>query len=216
MATSFAKLFSAALRGVEALEVEIEVNCAPGDEMKGVMIVGLPDAAVRESRDRVWTAIWNSGFMTPMGRLTVNLAPADLKKEGAGFDLPIALGLIAAREDAPRTMFNEYLIAGELALEGVVRPVRGALPLALEARRCGRRAIIVPKENAIEASVVDGVAVYGVTSLAEAYRHIDGTAPLTAEEFGVCGSHVDIQRSAQTATPNHPIHKCLLNKELKI
>jgi magnesium chelatase family protein len=181
MPSTFAKLFSAALRGVEAVEVEIEVNAAPGEETKGVMIVGLPDAAVRESRDRVWTAIWNSGFITPRGRLTVNLAPADLKKEGTGFDLPIALGLIAAREDAPRGMFDEYVITGELALEGVVRPVRGVLPLTLEARNRGRRAVIVPKENAVEASVVDGITVYGVGNLAEAYRHIDGTFMLAPE-----------------------------------
>ncbi len=181
MPSTFAKLFSAALQGVDALEVEIEVNAAPGDDMKPMMIVGLPDAAVRESRDRVWTAIWNSGFKPPLGRCTINLAPADLKKAGAGFDLPIALGLIAAREDAPAGLFDDYAIAGELALNGVVRPVRGVLPLVLEARRRGRRAVLVPKENALEASVVAGITVYGVGTLAEAYRHVDGTFPLPSE-----------------------------------
>ncbi|MFN0130087.1 MAG: YifB family Mg chelatase-like AAA ATPase [Verrucomicrobiales bacterium] len=181
MPSTFAKLYSAALKGVEALEVEIEANASPSEEMKGILIVGLPDAAVRESRDRVLTAIWNSGFQPPRGRLTVNLAPADVRKEGAGFDLPIALGLIAARLDAPDGMFDEYLITGELALDGGVRAVRGVLPLAIEARARGRRAVIVPRENAVEASVVDGVVVYGVTSLAEAYRHIDGTFPLPPE-----------------------------------
>lgn len=181
MPSSFAKLFSAALQGVEALEVEIEVNASPGEEMKGMMIVGLPDLAVRESRDRVMTAIWNSGFKPPLGRLTVNLAPADIKKEGAGFDLPIALGLIAAREDAPPGLFDGCLISGELALDGSVRAVRGVLPLAIEARARGRRSVIVPRENAVEASVVEGVTVYGVSNLAEAYRHLDGTAPLAAE-----------------------------------
>jgi len=181
MPSSFAKVFSAALKGVEALEVEIEANASPGEEMKGIMIVGLPDAAVRESRDRVLTAIWNSGFQPPKGRLTVNLAPADVKKEGAGFDLPIALGLVAAREEAARGLFDGYLITGELALDGSVRAVRGVLPLAIEARARGRRAVLVPQENAVEASVVEGVVVYGVTSLAEAYRHLDGTFPLVPE-----------------------------------
>lgn len=181
MPSAFAKLYSTALQGVEALEVEIEVNAAPGEDMRPLMIVGLPDAAVRESRDRVWTAIFNSGFKPPLGRCTVNLAPADLKKEGAGFDLPIALGLIAAREEAPAGMFDDYAMAGELALNGAVRPVRGVLPLALEARRRGRRAVLVPQENAAEASVVRGITVYGVSNLAEAYRHLDGSFPLRAE-----------------------------------
>ena len=181
MPSTFAKVFSAALKGVEALEVEIEANSSPGEEMKGIMIVGLPDAAVRESRDRVLTAIWNSGYRPPMGRLTVNLAPADVKKEGAGFDLPIALGLIAVQDDAPPGIFEDYLITGELALDGAVRAVRGVLPLALEARARGRRAVLVPRENAVEASVVDGIVVYGVASLAEAYRHLTGTFPLVPE-----------------------------------
>lgn len=181
MPSTFAKLYSAALKGVEALEVEIEANASPGEEMKGIMIVGLPDAAVRESRDRVLTAIFNSGFQPPKGRLTVNLAPADVKKEGAGFDLPIALGLIAARLDAPPGLFDDYLITGELALDGSVRAVRGVLPLAIEARARGRRAVLVPTENAVEASVVDGVIVHGVASLAEAWQHLDGTFPLVPE-----------------------------------
>lgn len=181
MPSAFAKLYSSALQGVEALEVEIEVNVAPGEDMRPLTIVGLPDAAVRESRDRVWTALYNSGFKPPAGRCTVNLAPADLRKEGAGFDLPIALGLIAAREGAPPGLFDDYAMAGELALNGSVRPVRGVLPLALEARRRGRRAVLVPKENAVEASVVSGITVYGVSNLAEAYRHVDGTFPLSPE-----------------------------------
>jgi magnesium chelatase family protein len=179
MPVRFAKVFSAALQGVEALEVEIEVNEGGGDA--ALQIVGLPDAAVRESRDRVWTAIRNSGFQMPKGYCTVNLAPADVKKEGAGFDLPIALGLVGVREGLHREAFEPFAVAGELALDGAVRPVRGVLPLALEARRKGRKAVIVPRLNALEASVVENIDVYGVANLREAFEQVTGTGPLLPE-----------------------------------
>ncbi len=180
MRAHFAKVYSAALQGVEATEVEIEVNAGGGD-VGALQIVGLPDAAVRESRDRVWTAIRNSAFHMPEGRCTVNLAPADLKKEGAGFDLPIALGLVAVKEQLDREKLEDWAVAGELALDGAVRPVRGVLPLALEARARGRKRLVVPKDNALEASVVEGISVFGVANLAQAYRLIDGTFPFAPE-----------------------------------
>src|SRR5882757_5771292 len=148
-----AKIYSAAVYGVEAYEVEVEVNDGRGEV--AVVVVGLPDAAVRESRDRVTTAIANSGYSWPRGRTTINLAPADIKKEGPSFDLPIALGMIAAREKIDTLPFADLCFVGELALDGAVRAVKGVLPVALEARRRGKRALFVPEANAREAAMVD-------------------------------------------------------------
>ena len=142
-----ARVFSAALQGVEAIQVEIEVNAGSGDP--AIVLVGLPDAAVRESKDRVTTAIANSGFRWPRSRTTVNLAPADLKKEGPSFDLPIAVGMIAVTEGADMPRLARCLMAGELALNGEVRPIKGVLPIAIEARRQRKKAVIVPKANVV-------------------------------------------------------------------
>jgi magnesium chelatase family protein len=172
------KLFSATLRGVEAVAVEVEVNSGPGDPL--VVLVGLPDAAVRESKDRVTTAIANSGLRWPRSRTTVNLAPADIKKEGPSFDLPIAIGMVAAAQGAESPRFGRCLIAGELALDGTVRAVKGALPMALEARRLGKKAVIVPVVNAPEAAVVDGVRVFGVRTLRETYEFLTGAREMEA------------------------------------
>ena len=138
-----AKIYSAAVYGVDAYEVEIEVNGAGGSP--NIVIVGLPDAAVKESRDRVTTAISNSGYFWPRGRTTINLAPADIKKEGPSFDLPIALGMIAVSEDLDGSTLEKFSFVGELALNGAVRAVQGVLPVALEARRRGKHAIFVPE-----------------------------------------------------------------------
>src|SRR3954469_19134722 len=137
-----AKIYSAAVYGVDAYEVEIEVNAGGGDPV--IVIVGLPDAAVKESRDRVRTAIGNSGYRWPRGRTTVNLAPADIKKEGPSFDLPIALGMIAVSEDLDGSTLENFSFVGELALNGAVRAVKGVLPVAIEARRRGKKALFVP------------------------------------------------------------------------
>ena len=164
------KVFSAALRGVDALEVEIEVNGGPGDPQ--IIVVGLPDASVRESRDRVITAIGNSGFRWPRSRMTVNLAPANVKKEGPSFDLPIALGMLAVEDGVDIPRLARCMVAGELGLTGEVRAIKGVLPIALEARRRRKKALIVPFANAAEAAVVEGVQVFGVRSLREAYELI--------------------------------------------
>jgi len=171
-----AKVYSAAVYGVDAFEVEIEVNAGGG--MPNIIIVGLPDAAVKESRDRVTTAIQNSGYRWPRGRTTINLAPADVKKEGPSFDLPIALGMIAAGDDLDLEGANEYCFVGELALTGAVRSVKGVLPIALEARRSGKRAIFVPEANAKEAAVVEGIEVYGVRTLRDTFQFLKGEHPL--------------------------------------
>ncbi len=171
-----AKIYSAAVFGVDAYEVEIEVNAGRGDPI--IVIVGLPDTAVKESRDRVTTAISNSGYFWPRGRTTINLAPADTKKEGPSFDLPIALGMIVAAEEFESPMLNEYAFVGELALSGAVRPVKGVLPVALEARRRGKRGLFVPEANAREAAMVSGLDIYGVRNLRETFAFLRGEAQL--------------------------------------
>ena len=167
-----AKVFSGAVYGVDAYEIEIEVNAGHGEPK--VVVVGLPDAAVKESSDRVWTALINSGFSPPMGRTTVNLAPADIKKEGPSFDLPIALGMLASEDQLAGARLADYCVTGELALSGEVRRVRGVLPIALRARAEGRKGILVPPENAEEAAVVAGLAVHPVANLREAADFIEG------------------------------------------
>src|ERR1051325_234798 len=152
-----ARVCSAAVNGIEAFPVEVEVNVGWGDTL--IVIVGLPDTAVKESRDRVMTALSNSGFKPPMGRTTINLAPADVKKEGPSFDLPIAVGMLAASGQIETDQLDNFVMVGELALTGAVRMVKGILPIALRARREGRVGMLVPTENAAEAAVVQGLRV---------------------------------------------------------
>ena len=170
MAVMLTRVFSAAIQGVDAREVEIEVNTGAGEPK--IVVVGLPDTAVKESKDRVTTAIANSAFRWPRERTTINLAPADIKKEGPSFDLPIAIGMVAAalRVELPR--LERCLVVGELALTGEIRPVKGALPIALEARRRGKKAVVLPFANAPEAAIVEGIDIYGVRNLREAYEFL--------------------------------------------
>ncbi|OAI41786.1 magnesium chelatase [Verrucomicrobia bacterium SCGC AG-212-E04] len=169
----FARVFSAAVYGIDGFSVEIEVNT--GSAVKNVIVVvGLPDIAVKESQERVTTAIVNSGFRWPKGRTVINLAPADMRKEGPGFDLPIALAMLAITVELEPERLEPYCVVGELALTGAVRPVKGILPIALEARKSGRPKLIVPRENAREAAIVEGLEVYGVDSLREAHELIAG------------------------------------------
>jgi magnesium chelatase family protein len=167
-----ARVYSGAVYGANAYAVEIEVNAGRGDPQ--FVIVGLPDAAVRESKDRVWTAMNNSGFRPTLGRTTINLAPADIKKEGPVYDLPIAAGLLAATGEAEMPDLDQYGLIGELALSGEVRRVRGVLPVTLEMRRQGKRGILVPADNAEEAAVADGIDVYPVRHLREAVDFLSG------------------------------------------
>ena len=166
------KVYSAALRGVDALEVEVEVNARKSEDPR-IMIVGLPDAAVRESSQRVLSAILASALSLADGVKTVNLAPADLKKEGPSFDLPIALAMVAATEEEALPAEDACMV-GELALDGSVRPVKGVLAIALEAKRRGRRRLLVPEENAAEAAIVDGVEVYPIRHLQQAWKFLRG------------------------------------------
>jgi magnesium chelatase family protein len=167
-----AKVCSAAVTGIEAYPVEVEVNAGYGDTL--TVIVGLPDAAVKESRDRVLTALTNSGFTFTFGRTTINLAPADVKKEGPSFDLPIAIGMLAASEQIETDQLENYIMIGELALAGSVRSVKGVLPIALRAKAEGRKGILVPAENSAEAAVVEGLQVIPVRNLREATSFLEG------------------------------------------
>ncbi|MFA7345604.1 MAG: YifB family Mg chelatase-like AAA ATPase [Terrimicrobiaceae bacterium] len=164
------RVFSAAIQGVDALEVEIEVNTGAGEPK--IVVVGLPDTAVKESKDRVTTAIANSAFRWPRERTTINLAPADIKKEGPSFDLPIAIGMVAAALRAELPRLERCLVVGELALTGEIRPVKGALPIAIEARNRGKKAVVLPLVNAPEAAIVEGIDIYGARNLREAYEFL--------------------------------------------
>ena len=178
-----AKVCSAALHGIEAYPVEVEVNAGWGDTL--IVIVGLPDAAVKESRDRVTTALTNSGFKFPMGRTTINLAPADVKKEGPSFDLPIALGMLAASEQIEADQLDNFIIVGELALTGAVRPCKGVLPVAIRARTDGKVGVLVPAENAPEAAVVSGLQVIPIQNLREAAGFLEGGVKLTPAKVDI-------------------------------
>lgn len=161
-------VWSAAVIGVDALPIEVETHVEAG--LPKWTVVGLPDGSVRESRERVWAALKNSGFRPPRGAVTVNLAPADVRKEGAAFDLPIAVGALAAiGAPIPQERLDGLFLLGELSLDGSLRPVRGVLPAALRAREEGKRGIIVAAENAAEAAVVEGLDVFAVRDLLEAY-----------------------------------------------
>lgn len=177
------RVCSAALNGIEAYPVEVEVNSGWGDTI--IVIVGLPDAAVKESRDRVMTALSNSGFKFPMGRTTINLAPADVKKEGPSFDLPIALGILAATEQVETDQLDNFVAVGELALTGGVRPCKGVLPVALRAKADGKTGVLVPSENAAEAAVVDGLQVIPVQNLREAAQFLEGEIKITPVKVDV-------------------------------
>jgi magnesium chelatase family protein len=166
------RVCSAAVNGIDAYAIEVEVNCGYGDTF--IALVGLPDAAVKESKDRVSTALANSGYKFPMGKTTINLAPADVKKEGPSFDLPIAIGMLAASEQLETDQLDNFVIVGELALTGGVRSCRGVLPLALKARADGKTGILVPAENAAEAAVVDRLQVIPVQNLREAAQFLEG------------------------------------------
>jgi len=190
-----ARTYSATLVGVNAVEIEIESHDGGGNPK--MLIVGLPDASVKESRERVTAAIQSSGFMMNDGVTTVNLAPADLKKEGPGFDLPIAISLVAHRSRIPIPVLSETSMIGELALNGELRPVRGLLAVALEARAKGRKRLLVPKRAAVEASVVAGIDIIGVANLREAVDFLKSDLeiapePCRAAEFFAASSHYDI------------------------
>lgn len=170
----FSQVLSSATYGVSAYLVRVETHIENGIPA-AISVVGLPDSAVKESRDRVSAAIKNSGFRFPPGKkITVNLAPADIRKEGSAYDLPIAAGIIAAYGEVDTRLAKDFVLLGELALDGTLRPVHGVLPIAVETKKKGLRGIILPKENAREAAMVEGLEVYPMSSLAETVSFFNG------------------------------------------
>jgi magnesium chelatase family protein len=182
-----ARVFSCAVIGLEGVIVEVEVDITQG--LPGIDIVGLPDAAVNESRQRVYSAIKNAGLPYPRRRIVVNLAPASVRKEGPAYDLPIALGVVLMSELVPAEAVAGALVVGELSLDGSVRHVRGVLPMAALARQQGFRRIFTPPGDAAEAALIPGLEGFPVSSLAELYAHLNGDMqiapqpPITPEEL---------------------------------
>jgi magnesium chelatase family protein len=167
-----AKVLSSAVFGIDAYTVEVEVDIATG--LPAFSTVGLPEGAVKESKDRVKAAIKNCGYEFPSRRITVNLAPADIRKEGAAFDLPIAIGILAAMEAVEKEKLDKFFILGELSLYGEVKPIRGTLPISVAARDSGLRGVIIPEGNAKEAAVVKGIEVLAVKNLFELVDFLNG------------------------------------------
>ncbi len=204
------RLFSAALRGVDAQEVEVEVN-ARGADKPMVIIVGLPDAAVRESSQRVISAIGASALNLDDGVKTVNLAPADLKKEGPSFDLPIALAMVAASGTKPFEA-NDCCVVGELGLDGAVRSVKGVLAIALEAKRQGRRRLFVPESNAAEAAIIDGIDVFPIRNLREAWDFLNGDLvipPYRLDRRAFFNSHRNYEVDFDEVKGQHHVKRAL-------
>jgi magnesium chelatase family protein len=167
-----ARVFSYSLFGLEALPVEIEVDAGRG--LAAVVIVGLPDESVKESKDRVKSAIINSGFNFPVSKVTINLAPASIKKIGPDFELAFAVGILAASKQIKPVRGQKYIFLGELALDGRIRPVHGVLPRVMDAKVKGIEAVIVPSGNAAEAGIVNGISIYPVSSLQETVSFLEG------------------------------------------
>ena len=167
----FAKIATASLLGIDAFKVELEVDYFRSG-MPAFTMVGLAEGAVKESKERVFSALKNSGFKLQSARITINLAPANIRKEGSSFDLPLALGLLAGAGLIPPDSLDNLFIAGELSLTGELKPITGALPLALKAREEKATALLLPADNAREAAVVKGIDVYGLKSLSQAVRFL--------------------------------------------
>jgi magnesium chelatase family protein len=192
----FTRIISSAIQGIDAITVMVEVDLARG--LPGFTMVGLPDQAVRESRDRVKAALKNNGFAYPQKHMTVNLAPADIPKEGAAFDLPIALGLLGGSGQVSAERMGEYLVVGELALDGAIRPVRGVLSMSASVRRSKTlKGIIVPLANAGEAAVVNGLPVYPAD-------HLNDLVGFFNDGTGIAPYSVDIEQVFRQA-PNYAL-----------
>ncbi len=180
------KTYGCAVFGIEATIVTVEVNISNGVNF---FLVGLPDSAVKESQQRIQAALKNNGYKIPVKEITVNMAPADIRKEGSAYDMTIAMGILAASEQINPEKVSEYLIMGELSLDGSLQPLKGVLPIAIEARKHGLKGIILPKQNAREAAIVDGMDVYGVENIKEVIDFFNEEVELektivdTREEF---------------------------------
>jgi len=187
-----ARLLSFGLQGIDAFGVDVEVDCAVG--LPKTVLVGLPEQAVKESVHRIERALANLGFQRPRGRTVINLAPADTRKEAGAFDLPISLGLLVATGQLDSQAIEGHAFVGELALDGSVRPVKGVLSIAMAAQARGVRCLVVPRENAREAAVVDGLGVVGVGGLGEAVAHLTGISAIQPTERSVVAPAAEMNR----------------------
>lgn len=174
------KTFGCAITGIQALMVTVEVSVDLGINF---MLVGLPDNAVKESRERISTAISQYGYTIPGKKIVINMAPADIRKEGAAYDLTLAIGILAASEQISSELLNQYIIMGELSLDGTLRPIKGALPIAIEARKRHFKGIILPQENAKEAGIVNNLDVYGAENTLQVIDFLNGKGSLNKTEF---------------------------------
>jgi len=169
------KTFASAVFGIDAALVTVEVNVSKGINF---FLVGLPDNAVKESKQRMESAIKTLGYSWPGKRIVINMAPADVRKEGSAYDLPLAIGILAASEQVKNEKLVNFILMGELSLDGTIHPVKGVLPIAIEARKNGFKGFILPKKNASEAAVVDNLDVYGVDTLQEVIDFFNGEKEL--------------------------------------
>lgn len=165
------RTLGAAVQGIDAIKVEIEVSVEPGT---GFVLVGLPDTAVKESAERVRCAIQQTGADFPMRNVVINMSPADVKKEGSAYDLPLAVGIMAADGMLADDLLGRYMLMGELSLDGSLRPIRGALPMAIVARELGLDGFILPRQNALEAAVVNNLDILGADSLQQVVAFLNG------------------------------------------
>lgn len=189
------KTFGSAVHGIKATTITIEVSVSKGINF---FLVGLPDSAVKESQQRITSALETNGFKFPKHRVVINMAPADIRKEGAAYDLPLAVGILAASEQMSADMLAEYVVMGELSLDGTVQPIKGVLPIAIQAREEGFKGFIVPKQNAREAAVVNNLDVFGVENISEVIEFFNGKSTLeptivnTRDEFFTHANSYDV------------------------
>ena len=169
------KSYAAAVQGISATIVTIEVNCTKGIQF---FLVGLPDVAVRESHERIISALQVSGYKFPRNRIVINMAPADIRKEGSAYDLPLAVGILAAAEELDASRLDKFILMGELSLDGSLQPVKGVLPIAIKAREEGFKGFILPRQNAREAAVVNNLEVYGADNIKEVIEFMGGKREL--------------------------------------
>lgn len=176
------KTFGSAVHGITATTVTVEVNMGQGINF---YLVGLPDSAVKESHQRIDAALKNNNLKIPGKQITINMAPADIRKEGSAYDLTIAVGILAASEQIAAAEVSNYVIMGELALDGNLRPIKGTLPIAIKAKQEGFKGLILPEENAREAAVVDGLEIYGVNTIKQVIGFFNGTNELEATKIDI-------------------------------
>jgi len=189
------KTYGSAVYGVDAATITIEVSS--GDGQLNYFMVGLPDNAVKESWHRMETAIKHNGFKMPRTKIVINLAPADVRKEGSAYDLPMAIGILASNDQIPEVELSKYIIMGELSLDGTILPMRGALPIAIQARKEGYKGLILPKQNAREAAIVNNLEVYGVESLTEVVNFLRGDVKLIKTEIDTRAEFSDSQHTSE-------------------